>query len=208
MVGEIGSSQSGKLTIFNCLDGGSGTLACIVKESVKLYTYNIRPLHVEVARNKAIKASPDLPELFVADVICCTCVGSGDPRLANFRFCCWLNSDSGTKRVLGVVLVGDHCQLSQGGPDDCKFIPKPAPDGPLVMLMEERNMKPLDSNLATLSTRCSKDLELNLAKSFLSEMGECTTAYPYNRVLGALVLNNYERQDATLPSWNLMYIVD
>nr|KAJ0228104.1 hypothetical protein LSAT_V11C100043760 [Lactuca sativa] len=41
-----------------------------------------------------------------------------------------------------------------------------------VKLVEERNMKPLDSNLA------------------------------------ALVLKNYERQDATLLSWNLMYRVD
>ncbi|KAI3788853.1 hypothetical protein L2E82_01631 [Cichorium intybus] len=57
MVGETGSSQSGKFTIFNCLDGGSGTVACLVKEGVKLYTYNIRTLHVEVARNKAIEAS-------------------------------------------------------------------------------------------------------------------------------------------------------
>lgn len=57
LVGETGSSQSGKFTIFNCLDGGSGTLACLVKEGVKLYTYNIRTLHVEVARNKAIEAS-------------------------------------------------------------------------------------------------------------------------------------------------------
>ncbi|GKA14320.1 hypothetical protein Tco_0693966 [Tanacetum coccineum] len=57
LVGETGSSQSGKFTIFNCLDGGSGTLACVVKEGVKLYTYNIRSLHVEVARNKAIEAS-------------------------------------------------------------------------------------------------------------------------------------------------------
>ncbi|CAI9290710.1 unnamed protein product [Lactuca saligna] len=54
----------------------------------------------------------------------------------------------------------------------------------------------------------SKDLELNLAKSFLSEMGQCTTAYPYNQLLGALVLKNYEKQDATLLSWNLMYRVD
>ncbi|CAI9300407.1 unnamed protein product [Lactuca saligna] len=74
-----------------------------------------------------------------------------------------------------------------------------------VKLMEERNMKLLDSNLATLSARCNKDLELNLAKSFLSEMGQCTTAYPYNQLLGALVLKNYERQDATLLSWNFMY---
>ncbi|CAI9284843.1 unnamed protein product [Lactuca saligna] len=77
-----------------------------------------------------------------------------------------------------------------------------------VKLMEERNMKPLDSNLAALSARCSKDLKLNLAKSFLSEMGQSTTPYPYNRLLGAVVLKNYEKQDATLISWNLMYRVD
>ncbi|CAI9296867.1 unnamed protein product [Lactuca saligna] len=63
---------------------------------------------------------------------------------------------------------------------------EPAPGVGNVKLMEERNMKPLDSNLAALSARCSKDLELNLTKSFLSEMG----------------------QDATLLSWNLMYRVD
>ncbi|KAK9070956.1 hypothetical protein SSX86_009524 [Deinandra increscens subsp. villosa] len=57
IIGETGSSQSGKFTIFNCFDGGSGTVACLVKEGVKLYTYNIRTLHVEVARNKAIEAS-------------------------------------------------------------------------------------------------------------------------------------------------------
>ncbi|XP_076958082.1 uncharacterized protein LOC143633717 [Bidens hawaiensis] len=57
LVGETSSSQSGKFTIFNCFDGGSGTAACLVKEGVKLYTYNIRTLHVEVARNKAIEAS-------------------------------------------------------------------------------------------------------------------------------------------------------
>ncbi|CAI9269665.1 unnamed protein product [Lactuca saligna] len=62
----------------------------------------------------------------------------------------WFKSDSGTKRVLGVKLV------------------------------EESNMKSLDSNLAALSARCNKDLELNLAKSFLSEMVQCTTSYPYN----------------------------
>ncbi|CAI9270446.1 unnamed protein product [Lactuca saligna] len=55
----------------------------------------------------------------------------------------------------------------------------------VVKLMQERNMKPLDSTLASLSARCSKDLELNLAESFLSEMSQCTTAYPYNQLLGA-----------------------
>ncbi|CAI9285514.1 unnamed protein product [Lactuca saligna] len=73
-----------------------------------------------------------------------------------------------------------------------------------VKLMDERNMKLLDLSLAALSTRCSKDLELNLAKSLLCEMGQCTTVYPYNQLFGALVLKNYEMQDATLLSWNLI----
>ncbi|KAG1668439.1 hypothetical protein FOA52_015969 [Chlamydomonas sp. UWO 241] len=57
-----------------------------------------------------------------ADVVCCTCVGAGDPRLQNFRFQQVLIDEStqatepevlipmmlGAKQV---VLVGDHCQL-------------------------------------------------------------------------------------------------
>lgn len=54
MVGEEASSQSGKFTILNCFDMGSGSMACLVKEGVKLYFYNIRSAHVERARHKAI----------------------------------------------------------------------------------------------------------------------------------------------------------
>ncbi|XP_034912900.1 uncharacterized protein [Populus alba] len=57
LVGDDYSSQSGKFTIFNCFDMGSGTLACAVKEGVKLYFYNIRSSHVERARNLAIERS-------------------------------------------------------------------------------------------------------------------------------------------------------
>lgn len=57
-----------------------------------------------------------------ADVICCTCVGAGDPRLAKFRFRTVLIDESTQSAepecmiplVLGckqVVLVGDHQQL-------------------------------------------------------------------------------------------------
>lgn len=57
-----------------------------------------------------------------AQVICCTCVGAGDPRLTNFRFKQVLIDESTQSTepecliplVLGgnrVVLVGDHCQL-------------------------------------------------------------------------------------------------
>ncbi|RDX89705.1 hypothetical protein CR513_28531, partial [Mucuna pruriens] len=57
LVGEEGSSQSGKFTILNCLDMGSGTVACAVKEGVKLYFYSIRSSHVERARSSAIESA-------------------------------------------------------------------------------------------------------------------------------------------------------
>lgn len=57
LVGEAASSQSGKFTFLNCFDGSSGTLACVVKEGVKLYFYNIRTAHVERARHHAIETA-------------------------------------------------------------------------------------------------------------------------------------------------------
>ncbi|KEH24488.1 transmembrane protein, putative [Medicago truncatula] len=54
LVGKNTSSKSGKFTFLNCFDMGSGTLACGVKESVKLYANNIRSSHVEKARDNAI----------------------------------------------------------------------------------------------------------------------------------------------------------
>ncbi|TYH35833.1 hypothetical protein ES332_D13G221200v1 [Gossypium tomentosum] len=55
LVGEEASSQSGQFTLLNCFDMGSGSVACAVKEGVKLYFYNIRSVHVEIARNLAIE---------------------------------------------------------------------------------------------------------------------------------------------------------
>ncbi|KAI3916308.1 hypothetical protein MKW98_004749 [Papaver atlanticum] len=57
LVGEESSSQSGKFTILNCFDMGSGSVACGVKEGVKLYFYSIRSKHVEGARFKAIETA-------------------------------------------------------------------------------------------------------------------------------------------------------
>mmetsp|Transcript_25711 Transcript_25711/g.38818 ORF Transcript_25711/g.38818 Transcript_25711/m.38818 type:complete len:978 (+) Transcript_25711:1-2934(+) len=60
--------------------------------------------------------------LQAADVICCTCVGAGDPRLKNFRFRQVL-IDEATQAIeaealipiaMGakqIIMVGDHCQL-------------------------------------------------------------------------------------------------
>ncbi|EPS71258.1 hypothetical protein M569_03501, partial [Genlisea aurea] len=71
---------------------------------------------------KALKRTTEREISQSADVICCTCVGAGDPRLANFRFRQVLIDESTQATepecliplVLGakqVILVGDHCQL-------------------------------------------------------------------------------------------------
>ncbi|KAI1296879.1 Regulator of nonsense transcripts 1 [Halotydeus destructor] len=73
-------------------------------------------------RYRTLKKSCERDLLEAADVICCTCVGAGDPRLSRFRFHSILIDESmqatepecmvpvvlGTKQL---VLVGDHCQL-------------------------------------------------------------------------------------------------
>ncbi|XP_057511259.1 regulator of nonsense transcripts 1 homolog [Actinidia eriantha] len=71
---------------------------------------------------KALKQATEREISQSADVICCTCVGAGDPRLASFRFRQVLIDESTQATepecliplVLGakqVILVGDHCQL-------------------------------------------------------------------------------------------------
>ncbi|ESQ29715.1 hypothetical protein EUTSA_v10023634mg [Eutrema salsugineum] len=55
LVGIEAASKSGEFTFLNCFDMSSGTIACAVKEGVKLYFYNIRSIHVEKARNIAIE---------------------------------------------------------------------------------------------------------------------------------------------------------
>ena len=71
---------------------------------------------------KSLRNRTEKEILNAADVICCTCVGAGDPRLKNFRFRQVL-IDEATQAVeaealipivMGakqVVFVGDHCQL-------------------------------------------------------------------------------------------------
>ena len=73
-------------------------------------------------RYRSLLRATEREFLQAADVICCTTVGGGDPRLSNFRFR-QIVIDESTQAtepeclvpiVLGakqVVLVGDHCQL-------------------------------------------------------------------------------------------------
>ncbi|KAG7153385.1 Regulator of nonsense transcripts 1-like, partial [Homarus americanus] len=63
-------------------------------------------------RYRMLKKQAEKTLLEAADVICCTCVGAGDPRLARLKFHSILIDEIPV--VLGakqVILVGDHCQL-------------------------------------------------------------------------------------------------
>lgn len=73
-------------------------------------------------RYRMLKKSAEKELLEAADVICCTCVGAGDPRLTRLKFHSILIDESMQATepecmvpvVLGVkqlILVGDHCQL-------------------------------------------------------------------------------------------------
>jgi regulator of nonsense transcripts 1 len=76
----------------------------------------------DLNKYKALVRRIEREILTEADVICCTCVGAGDPRLKDFRFHQLLIDESTQSMeaeclipiVMGVkqlVLVGDHCQL-------------------------------------------------------------------------------------------------
>lgn len=77
---------------------------------------------VDEKRYRMLKKLAEKELLEAADVICCTCVGAGDPRLVRLKFHSILIDESMQATepecmvpvVLGVkqlILVGDHCQL-------------------------------------------------------------------------------------------------
>nr|CAD7443654.1 unnamed protein product [Timema bartmani] len=77
---------------------------------------------VDEKRYRMLKKSSEKELLEAADVICCTCVGAGDPRLQRLKFHSILIDESMQATepecmvpvVLGakqLILVGDHCQL-------------------------------------------------------------------------------------------------
>jgi regulator of nonsense transcripts 1 len=76
----------------------------------------------DAKRYRQLRQQAEREILQAADVICCTCVAAGDPRLKDFRFRQILIDESTQAMepecfipiVLGakqIVLVGDHCQL-------------------------------------------------------------------------------------------------
>lgn len=57
MVGEAASSKTGRFTLLDCFDWSTGSVACTVKEAVKLYSNSIRETHVELAKDKSMKST-------------------------------------------------------------------------------------------------------------------------------------------------------
>ncbi|GMJ02768.1 hypothetical protein like AT1G76280 [Hibiscus trionum] len=55
----------------------------------------------------------------------------------------------------------------------------------VLKVMEERNLKPYRSTLASLSVQCSKELELDLAESLLEQVCTFPHPYPFNALLEA-----------------------
>lgn len=56
---------------------------------------------------------------------------------------------------------------------------------PQLKTMQQKNLKPCDPTLATISVACSKALELDLAEVLLDQITNCPYPYPYNSFLEA-----------------------
>ncbi|XP_019453377.1 PREDICTED: pentatricopeptide repeat-containing protein At1g76280 [Lupinus angustifolius] len=64
-------------------------------------------------------------------------------------------------------------------------------DGMAVLKkMHQKNLKPFDSTLATLSVSCSRALQLDLAEALLNRISECLYPHPYNALLEACDATN------------------
>lgn len=57
MVGEAATSKTGHFNLLDCFDWSTGSVACTVKEAVKLYCNSIRDTHVELTRQKSMKSA-------------------------------------------------------------------------------------------------------------------------------------------------------
>lgn len=55
----------------------------------------------------------------------------------------------------------------------------------VLKIMQQNNLKPQDSTIATLSVECSKALELDLAEALLDQISRCTNPKPFSAFLAA-----------------------
>lgn len=54
-----------------------------------------------------------------------------------------------------------------------------------LKVMQQQNLKPYNSTLATVSAYCSKAFQVDLAEHLLDQVSECSYAYPFNNLLAA-----------------------
>lgn len=54
-----------------------------------------------------------------------------------------------------------------------------------LKIMQQNNLKPQDSTIATLSVECSKALELDLAEALLDQISRCTNPNPFSAFFAA-----------------------
>lgn len=54
-----------------------------------------------------------------------------------------------------------------------------------LKVMQQQNLKPYNSTLATVSAYCSKAFQVDLAEHLLDQVSECSFAYPFNNLLAA-----------------------
>ncbi|CAA7042532.1 unnamed protein product [Microthlaspi erraticum] len=55
----------------------------------------------------------------------------------------------------------------------------------LLKVMQQQNLKPYDSTLATVSAYCSRAFQVDLAEHLLDQISECPYTYPFNNLLAA-----------------------
>jgi len=155
----------------------------------------------DAKRYQILKRKAEIEILKAADVICTTCVGAGDKRLANFRFR-QLLIDEATQAmeaeclipiVMGVkqlVLVGDHCQL--GPVVTCKKAGKAG----LTQSLFER--------LVLMRMKDTKPIRLEMQY----RMHPCLSEFPSNMFYEGKLQNGLNEFERTMPDQELPFIFE
>lgn len=140
-------------------------------------------------RYRSLKRKHEMEFLRQADVICCTCVGAGDPRISKLRFQSVLVDESTQATepeclvpiVLGcrqLILVGDHCQL-----------------GPVVMCKKAARAGLCQSMFERLVVLGIRPIRLQVQY----RMHPCLSSFPSNTFYEGSLQNGVTSEERLLP---------
>lgn len=149
----------------------------------------------DASRYRQLRTAAEKEILQAADVICCTCVGAGDPRLSNFRFRQLLIDESTQAMeaecfipiVLGVkqlVLVGDHCQL--GPVVMCKKAAKAGLTQSLFERLVLLGIRPIRLQVQYRMHPSLSEFASNMVSLILSRVSVCSCLAVISFIIGAL----------------------